>query len=213
MGQHLYTHNNPIPESDLDKIQRILESEGVIAYPTDVNWAFGCLASSPRAVEKLLRLKVTHPKEQPLALICDSISMASNYANIESTVYPFLKKALPGPFTVLLERNARLPKYINDKRRVVGIRIPHMDYLCAVIRRVDTPLATTSVPSLVVGEEVHPYHFGYEVFEKYGHGLDLLVDLGDELYGLETTVVDLTTGEPVLVRKGIGDPKLFGITE
>ncbi len=208
MATHLYTYDDPPAERDLAKILRVLEGDGVIGYPTDVNWAFGCDATSTKALDRIHQLKPTHPKDRPFSLICSSISMAAEYVNIENATYRMLKKAWPGPFTVLLTANRNFPRQLKDKRRVVGIRIPNAPLVLAIVNKLGRPLATTSVPPLGADNDVPP-HFGYEILEAHGHGLDLLVDLGQELAGLESTIIDFTSGAPELIRKGAGDPRLF----
>ncbi len=212
-AEHLYTWADPPSERDLDRICALLEDGGVIAYPTDLNWAFGCDAANVKALDRIRLLKPSHPKEQPFSLMCDSISMAASVGNIEHAAYRVLRKALPGPYTVILERNRNLPRQIKDKRMVVGIRIPKSPLLLAILRRHGKPLATTSVPNVtaftrIEGEPELP-RFGYQVMENFGHGIDMVVDLGEESPALETTVVDFSTGIPEIVRVGAGDPALF----
>lgn len=215
MAEHIYTFDDPPSERDLDKAVRQLENDGVIAYPTDINWAFGCDASSTKALDRIHRLKPSHPKERPFSLICSSIAMASNLVNIDKVVYQYVRKAWPGPFTVLLVANRALPRQINDKRRVVGVRIPDSPLLLALVERFGKPLATSSVP-VVPGydpsAEPAPPCFGYEVVEHFGHGLDMVLDLSSELSGQESTIIDLTEGIPLLVRRGVGDPNIFDIS-
>lgn len=214
-AQHLYTYEDPPRERDLERACKILQEDGVLAYPTDVNWAIGCDAASAKALDQIHLLKPSHPKDMPFALICASISMAAEYANIDHFAYRYLKKAWPGPYTVLLQSNRALPRQLKDKRRVVGIRIPDCKLVLAIVERYGRPLATTSVPALEAphAPEDGPRapRFGYEVFEALGHGLDLVLDLGHELPGSESTIIDLTEGAPVLVRKGAGDPAAFDL--
>jgi tRNA threonylcarbamoyl adenosine modification protein (Sua5/YciO/YrdC/YwlC family) len=132
--------------------------------------------------------------------------MAAEYVNIDNSAYRMLKKAWPGPYTVLLTATRNFPRQLKDKRRVVGIRIPESPLLLAVVDKLGRPLATTSVPAPKDGE---PMHFGYQVFEEHGHALDLLLDLGQELAGQESTIGDLTSGVPELIRAGAGDAGLF----
>ncbi len=207
MAEHLYTYDDPPSERDLAKAVRILENDGVIAYPTDVNWGFGCDAKSTKALDRIHRLKPTHPKDRPFSLICSSISMAAEYVNIDNAAYRMLKKAWPGAYTVLLTATKNFPRQLKDKRRVVGIRIPESPLLLAVVEKLRRPLATTSVPTLRPDDP--PHHFGYQVFEDHAHGIDLLLDLGKELPGRESTIIDLTSGAPELIRSGAGDPKVF----
>jgi tRNA threonylcarbamoyl adenosine modification protein (Sua5/YciO/YrdC/YwlC family) len=179
----------------------------------DVSWAFVCDASSPKALEAIRRLKPNHPKDRPFSLVCDSISMAAHLARIDNVCYPWLKKALPGPFTVILERSVSLPKIINDKRRELGLRIPNCPLALDIVKTYGKPLAASTVPEITTpdGGQVLP-GFGWEVSGAFGHALDMIVDLGEESPRTETTIVDLTAGTPEIVRRGAGDPGLFGIT-
>jgi tRNA threonylcarbamoyl adenosine modification protein (Sua5/YciO/YrdC/YwlC family) len=217
LGEHLFTYDNPPAERDVRRTVAILEKDGVIAYPTDLNWAFGCDAASPKAIDRIYRLKPSHPKDRPFSLICSSISQAAEYVNIGNAEYRILKKAWPGPYTVLLTATRSFPRQLKDKRRVVGIRIPDCNLIRAIVDALGRPLATTSVPPIreagedeETGDEIPIYpRFGYEVEEIYGHAVDLILDLGSEHPGIESTVVDMTEGYPQIVRVGAGDPKLF----
>lgn len=214
MGQHLYTYDDPPAERDLKRALKVLEEDGVLAYPTDLNWAFGCNAASTRALDRIRLLKPTHKKERPFSLLCSSVSMAAEYASIDNAAYRYLRKAWPGPFTVLLTATRAYPRQLKDKRRVVGIRIPNCPLMLAIVERFGRPLATTSVPGLVHLESQEPApkpRFGYEVFEAYGHAVDLVLDLGHELPAVESTIIDLTNGPPELVRIGGGDPAIFDL--
>ena len=201
MSKHLFTYADPVPERHLDEICQVLEHGGVVAYPTDVNWALGCDASSTRAVERMRRIKRIHPKSQPFSLICSGMSMAGKVANIDNRAYKVLKKLLPGAYTVILKSNRSLVRQIKDKRLNVGIRIPQCTLLGAITARLDKPLATTSM--LADGDQ--ELRFGYEIQEKYGHALDLVIDLGAEISPAETTIIDFTTDIPVVMREGVGD--------
>jgi len=208
LADHLYTYDNPPSERDLARICHVLADGGVIAYPTDHNWAFGCDAADVRAIDRIRMLKPAHPKDRPFALLCADISMAAQVGHIDSDAYSLLKKAWPGPYTVLITAHKTLARQIKDKRKTVGIRVPNTPLVLAIVARYGKPLASTSVPVLRGGSLAK---HGYEVFEEFGHGLDLVVDLGAELDGQESTMVDLTDGTPRLVRLGIGDPKLFDL--
>lgn len=209
MAIHLYTYVNPVRIKDIEEICRVLSDGGVIALALDAGWSFVCDAAHSKALERIQRLKPSHPKDRPFSLMCHSISMASHIANIDNAVYPWLKKALPGPYTILLERHVSLPKQIHDKRREVGLRIPDCELALEILKSYGKPLAASTVPSeddagLLPG-------FGWEVDQRFGHGLDMVVDRGDETLRAETTIIDLTSGTPVLIRQGLGDPSRFGL--
>ncbi|MBC7530500.1 MAG: threonylcarbamoyl-AMP synthase [Oligoflexus sp.] len=207
MAEHLYTYINPVSERDMKKALAVLENDGILAYPLDSNWAFGCDASSSKALDRIKRLKPSHPRDQPFSLICADISMASTVGNIDNNQYRLLKKAWPGPYTIILTRHKSLPRQIKDKRPVVGIKVPESLLVRELVTRFGKPIATTSIPLTSEGNAVK---MGYEVMEEFGHGIDLLLDLGDELPALDSTIVDFTEGEAEVIRVGVGDPKIFG---
>lgn len=157
-------------------------------------------------MDKIRLLKPSHPKSRPFSLLCKDISMASDYGSIGNLHYRLLKKAWPGPYTVLLKSIKTIARQLKDKRKIVGIRIPESPLLQAIIEQLEEPLATTTVP---LKKDETPYKMGFEIFEEFGHGLDLCLDLGEELSGLESTVVDLTEDYPEIIREGLGDPTIF----
>lgn len=204
--EHVYTFINPVRERDIRRALTILEQDGLIAFPTDSSWAAGCNPRSSKALERLRSLKPHHPKEQPFSLICSSISMAAGIAEIDQPGYRILKKALPGPYTFLLRSHRSLPKQLHDKRKIVGIRIPDSPLIMALVERYDFPIVATGFPSHdLQGQYLGPLHFGYEIAEHFSHTLDLILDLGEEVSGQETTIVSLADGAPEILRQGAGE--------
>ncbi|TNE92376.1 MAG: threonylcarbamoyl-AMP synthase [Deltaproteobacteria bacterium] len=206
MSEHLYTHIDPPDQRHLDQIVDVLRDHGVIALGTGTNWAFVADPTSRAANEAIRRLKPTHPKEQPFSLLCASIAMATEMAMVDATAYRVLKRAWPGPFTVLLPANRALPRLLKTKRKVVGCRVPDAPLALAILEHFGGPLMATTVPRRADGSVLT---MGYEVFETHGHGLDLVVDLGDPLPGTETTVVDMSSGAVEIIREGAGDIELL----
>jgi tRNA threonylcarbamoyl adenosine modification protein (Sua5/YciO/YrdC/YwlC family) len=204
--EHLYTYIDPPNERHLEKACQVLGNDGVIIYPTGINWAFACDAASKKAIEKIDRLKPGSEKHA-YSLICCDISMASNVSNIDHAMYRILKRLWPGHYTVLLKRNRSLPKQIQDKRQIVGVRIPDSPLAIAVVQKFGKPLVTSSLP---LRRDESLYHQGYEVAEDFSsRGVDLLLDLGEHLSGLESTIVDYSEGTPIVVREGAGDISLI----
>jgi tRNA threonylcarbamoyl adenosine modification protein (Sua5/YciO/YrdC/YwlC family) len=208
MGKHVYTYDNPPSEKHLKEACRILENGGVIAYPTDFNWAFGWDATSSKALSRIERLKPNHPKGQPFSLLCSSIAMAATVGIIETNAYRLLRKALPGPFTILLKPAKGLAKQLHEKRKTVGIRIPQNALILALVEKYGRPIVTSSVPHL---KDDQSPKMGYEVHEAFGHAIDMILDLGNEVTGLESTIIDFTDTNPVLVRLGVGDASVFDL--
>lgn len=212
-ARHVYTFIDPVRERDMEAACQVLANDGVIALPTETSWCLVCDADSPKALDRIRRLKPTHPKDRPFSLMCDSISSAAHVVNIDNVVYPLLKKVFPGPYTVILERNRSLPRLIHDNRREVGIRIPQSKLVRELLERYGRVLAAATVPAVQLKangfDEVHLPRFGHEIMDAFGHGLDLILDLGDEVPGVETTIIDCTTGVPSVVREGAGDTAPF----
>ena len=212
-ARHVYTFIAPLRERDIEEACRILSSDGVLALPTETSWSFVCDADSPKALERIRKLKPGHPRDRPFSLMCSSISAAAEVVNIDNHVYPYLKKTMPGPDTVILERNRSLPRLIHDNRKEVGIRIPAAELVRGLLVHYGRVLAAATVPGILVPlnshEQIHLPRFGYEVMEAFGHGLDLILDLGEEVPGVETTIIDCTESVPIVVRAGAGDPAPF----
>ena len=214
---HLYTQTVNTSDSDIERIVEVLENRGIIAYETDINWAFACDSKSANAVERLLDLKPNHPKKTPFTFIFQDIAQISHYALVEIDHYRCLKKIFPGPYTIILQRGRDFPRHVDDKRKNVGVRIMDQSLIKRVIEKLGRPLISTSVPGILEqcidsSEEIeHGMHFGYQVAEKFGNYLDLVVDTGAELLNLETTVIDYTESVPVLLRQGVGSLDGFNL--
>ena len=201
MGEHLYSFINPPNTKHLERICSVLENHGVIAVPMATNWAFCCKANSKKAIARIRKLKPNHPEKRPFSLVCSDLNMVSQYAQVGSNSYRVLRKILPGAYTVILKSSSNLTKQLNDKRRAVGVRIPEEQIIIDIITAFGEPILATSVPLDDSGQVIQ---MGYQVHETHGHGVDLVVDLGEELPGTETTILDMSDGEITLIRQGSG---------
>jgi len=202
MGEHLYTYDDPPNERHLDQIVAVLERDGVVAIPTGTSWAFAASPLSKKAAKRMRRLKPDHPADRPFSLMCADIAMAATFTWIDGQAYRRLKRLWPGPYTVLLKGNRDLPRVLKTKRAVVGVRIPEEPLACFLIERLGGPLMVSTVPERDDGTR---FRMGFEVNETFGHALDLVVDLGEELPGSETTVLRMIDGPVEVVREGVGD--------
>ena len=206
MGQHLYTHIDPPNQRHLELVKDLLASGGVVALPAGTNWMFCCDAASKKGIARIRQLKPMHPKEKPFSLICSDISMAAKMARINNDAFRSLSRICPGHFTILLRSSKQAPKILDNKRATVGIRIPDEDLTLALVAHYGKPLIATSVPE---DEDGRLVKMGFAIQELYGHGLDMVLDLGEELIGQETTILDFTSGEAELVRQGAGEGDLL----
>lgn len=206
MSKITYTYENPTTEKHLLKARDILLDGGVIAYPTDVNWAMGVLSTHKKALQRLTLLRHNSSKKTlPFSLIFSSISQVCEYADVPNSTYRVLRKMLPGPYTLLLPRHKRLPKILQDSRTEVGVRVPERPLLRDLLALLPCPLANTAVYLGDSTEEVpiRP-RFGYEVEQHLGPSLDLILDLSSECHHQETTVIKISSEGLELIRRGVG---------
>lgn len=189
--------DNP-SEGQLDQIIDPLSADGLAIVPTDTLYAIVCDATSPKAIERLCRLKGINPDKTNLSILCSDIAMAAEYAHFDNAHFRMLRLNTPGAFTFLFRAASKLPRAFKG-RKVVGIRIPGCDTTLRLVERFGRPLLTTSVEhdedDYIVNPEL--------VAESYEGQVDLMVDGGDG--GTEpSTIVDCTAPTPEVVREGLG---------
>lgn len=191
--------NNPNPK-EIAKIVDILRDGGIIIYPTDTLYAFGCDIHNSKSVEKICRLKNIDPEKMPLSFVCSDISHISQYSNLNNATFKLLKTCLPGPFTFLLKGNSSLPKMFKKKKEV-GVRIPDNKISLAIVEALGNPLLSSSV---FINEEELSFTTNPELLEEtYRYIVDCVVDGGEG--GIEgSTIIDCTGDEPEVKRKGKG---------
>lgn len=188
--------DNP-SERELKRVVEALERDGIVIYPTDSVYAFGCSLRSAKAVERLRRLRGR--SEAPLTVVFHDIAQVAEYCRVDNAVFRILKRNLPGPFTFLLPASSRVPDKALERRRTIGIRIPAHPVARAVVEALGCPMITASVKD---DDEVVEYTTDPELIEeRYGREVSLVIDggMGDNV---PTTIVDLTGGEPEIVREG-----------
>jgi tRNA threonylcarbamoyl adenosine modification protein (Sua5/YciO/YrdC/YwlC family) len=184
------------------QIADILESGGIIIYPTDTVYAMGCDISATRSIEKIARLKGLNPKNPDLSLIFHDMSQLSEYTIIrDNTVFKLLKRNLPGPFTFIVQANNQIPKLFKNKKKTVGIRIPDNKIVLELVKELGRPIITTSIhdPDQVLEYSTDPEL----IYEKYRDFADAVIDGG---FGNNeaSTIVDCTGEETEIIRQGLG---------
>ena len=189
-------------EREIERVVKVLEEGGLIIYPTDGVYAFGCSLRSPKALERLATLRGKSDKD--LSIVCSDISMADKFARIDNSQFKTLRRNLPGPFTFIFEASTKVPDKALGGRKMVGVRIPDNSIPLAIVERLGFPMATASVKD---HDEVVEYTTDPELIaERYEEDVDLVIDGG---YGtiVPTTLVDLTGDEPDVLREGGGELK------
>ncbi len=192
----LYENNPDI--NKLDQIAKCLKDGGVIIYPTDTVYAFGCDIFQARAVEKICKIKGIDHRKAKFSMICDDISQISEYAKFDNNTFKLLKSNLPGPITFVLDGNNNLPKVLKE-RKTIGIRVPDNNIAISIIKNLGNPILSSS---LMFSNDEPEYSTDPELIsEKYIDIVDLIVDGG---YGgqITSTIVDCTSQQPQIIRQG-----------
>ncbi len=177
-----------------------LKSGGIIVYPTDTIYGLGCDIFQPKAVERICRIKGIEPQKAQLSFVCAGLSDLSQYAKqLGTPVYRTLKQYLPGPYTFILEASKEVPKILKSKRDTIGLRIPDNLITQALVKALERPLLSASLP----GDFVEEYTDPELIFEKFEKQVDYVIDGG--IGGMKpSTIIDYTSGEPEVLRLGAG---------
>jgi len=192
------------------KIQRtieILKRGGIIIYPTDTIYGIGCDLMNRKAIERLCRVMEIKPHKLDLSFICNDLSHISEYVKrIDTPVFKILKKALPGPYTFILESSSKVPRILDVNKKTVGIRIPDHAIPRSIVAQLGNPLINSSIKDddVIKAYTTDPD----EIFEDFKHSVDLVID-GGPGNNIPSSVIDCTGDQIVIVREGLGSVDQF----
>lgn len=188
-------------------VAQVLQKGGLIVYPTDTVYGLGCDLMNKKAIERLCRVVDVKPQKLNLSFICRDLSQISEYARrIETPVFKVLKKALPGPFTFILESSSNVPRIFEANKKTVGIRIPDHAVPRCLVEALGNPMITASIKNEDVIREYTTDPS--EMYEDLKHVVDLVIDSGAG-GNVPSTVVDCTGETMEIIRQGLGDLSLF----
>lgn len=202
MAQLIKIYEENPSEKQLDKVVGVLKKGGLIIYPTDTVYGIGCDITNTKAMEKVAKIKGVKLAKANLSFICYDLSNLSDYVRqIDTPTYKILKKALPGPFTFVLPSNNSLPRAFKGKK-TIGIRVPANNIIRELVKRLGNPIVSTSIYD---EDDLIEYTTDPElIYEKWKSQVDIVIDGG---YGsnVPSTIVDLSEGEVIVLREGLGD--------
>jgi len=193
---------NPQPRL-IKKVVETLNQGGVIAYPTDTVYGFGCSLFNKKGIERIYLIKRSE-KNRPFSFICADLKDISLYTKVSNYAYKTMKRLLPGPYTFILEGTRLVPKIMLTKRSTAGIRVPDNQICLAIVKELGHPIISTSA-QLSEGEV---FYDPGEIQQKTGKLLDAVVD-GGILVSEPSSVIDLTDDQPKILREGKGDVSIF----
>ena len=192
--------DNPQPRQ-IKTVLDCLLGGGVIIYPTDTIYGLGCDIYQQKAIERICLIKGINPSKARLSFICYDLSNLSEFAKqISTATYRILKEHLPGPYTFILEASKQVPKILKSKKDTIGLRVPDHKIARTIVKEIGHPILSTSLP----GEHPEDYTDPDLIYENFQNKVDIVIDGGPG--GVNpSTVIDLTSPEPALLRQGLGE--------
>lgn len=191
------------PQRLIDRVVKILDQGGVIAYPTDTYYGVGCDIMNKKAISRIYQIR-QRKKTKPFSFVCSDLKNISHYAKVSNYAYKTMRRLLPGPYTFILEGSRQVPKMMLTKRKTAGIRVPDQAICIKLVKGLGRPILSTSAKSpdntdLFDPSLIHDY---------FGKRIDVVID-GGIVPGQPSSVISLIDDEPRVIRKGLGDVSGF----
>ncbi|WP_433359926.1 L-threonylcarbamoyladenylate synthase [Actinoplanes sp. CA-142083] len=195
---------NPQPRA-IRQIVDIVRDDGLIAYPTDSCFALGCRMGNKDGLDRIREIRHLDDRHH-FTLMCHDFAQLGQFVQINNASFRLVKASTPGPYTFILPATKEVPRrLLHPRKKTVGVRITEDVVAQALLAELGEPLLSSTL--LLPGKE-EPETVGWEIKEELDHVLDAVVDSGE--CGVEpTTVIDLSDGEPEIIRVGAGDVSRF----
>ena len=202
---HLHIHpENPQARLITQAVDRIRAGD-VVVYPTDAAYAIGCQIGNKSAMERIAQIRGLGPKHQ-YAIMCCDLSDIATYAKVDNAMYRLLKNNTPAVTTFILPATSEVPKRLmHPKKKTIGLRIPSNPVAQALLQELGEPLLTST---LILPNQDLPLDDPYEIEQQLEKRIDVFIDSG---FGTltSTSIVDLSTPNPEVIRRGVGDVSAF----
>lgn len=196
---------DPQPRLIHQIVAEMRDHDALIAYPTDSGYALGCRLGNRDGRDRILAIRHLDERHH-FTLMCESFAQLGQFVHINNAAFRAIKASTPGPYTFILPATGEVPKRLmHPKKRTVGVRIPDHPVVRALLAELGEPMLTST---LMLPGETEPKTIGWEVKEELDHAVDIVIEAG-ETPAEPTTVIDWSEDEPVVVRRGAGDPSRF----
>lgn len=205
MAKFFDIHPDDPQARTVSQIVAILQSGGLIAYPTDSCYALGAQLGNRKALDRIRTIRKLDSKHH-FTLVCKDFAQLGQFVMVDNDIFRSIKAVTPGPYTFILPATKEVPKRLaHPKKKTVGVRIPDSRLIHAILEELGEPMLSST---LLLPDEEEPLTQGWEIKEALDHVIDAVIDSGD--VGAEpTTVVDFSSGYAEIVRRGMGDPARF----
>lgn len=205
MAKYLDVHPVNPQKRAIDQAVRILQEDGLIAYPTDSCYALGCRLGNKDGIDRIREIRKLDDKHH-FTLMCENFAQLGQFVVVDNAVFRAIKASTPGSYTFILPATKEVPRrMMHPKKKTVGARIPDHVVTQALLEAMGEPLLTST---LLLPDEAEPLVQGWEIKERLDHLVDAVIDSG-ECGTTPTTVVDFSSGEAEIIRYGAGDPTRF----
>lgn len=208
MAQFFAIHSDTPHLRLIKQAVAIVRAGGIIVYPTDSSYALGCHLGDKDAMTRIRTIRQVDERHH-FTLVCRDLAEIATYAKVDNSQYRLLKATTPGSYTFILQATREVPRRMqHPKRNTIGLRIPDHPVVLALLEELGEPLLSSTL--ILPGDE-YPLNDAEEIRERLEHQVELVMDAGS--CGIDmTTVIDLTTDVPELVRPGKGSLEPFGIS-
>ena len=207
MAQYFVIHSENPQRRLIQQAAEIVRAGGLIVYPTDSCYAIGCQLGDKHAQERIRAIRQVDASHH-FTLVCRDLSEISHYARVDNRVYRMLKATTPGSYTFILKATREVPRRLqNPKRNTIGLRVPDHRVVQELLAELNEPLLSSSL--ILPGEDT-PLNDAQEIRDRLERQVELIMDGGS--CGIQTTtVIDLTSEVPEIVRVGKGSVEPFGL--
>ena len=205
MAKYFDVHpDNPQPRA-IAQVVALVRSGGLIAYPTDSCYALGCQLGDRDGLDRIRSIRQLDDQHH-FTLVCGDFAQLGQLVQLDNAVFRAVKAATPGQYTFILPATKEVPRrLLHPKKKTVGVRIPEHVVTHALLAELGEPLVSSTL--LLPGDD-EPLTQGWEIKDRLDHVVDAVLDSGD-CGEVPTTVVDFSSGDPVVTRRGAGDPTRF----
>ncbi len=180
------------------KAAEIIRKGGLVAFPTETVYGLGANALDEEAVAKIFAIKKRPASDPIIVHISDLDQLDEIVTKVPMIANRLAKRFWPGPLTLIMGRNPNVPANVSAGLPSVAVRMPSNPIALALIREAGVPVAAPSANIFSRPSSTRARH----IIEDFSDSVDLIIDGGDSIIGVESTVLDLTVSPPVILRPG-----------
>lgn len=181
--------------NEIDEIAQILKNDGVVAVPTDTVYGLCTRMNSKKARENLIKIK-NRPENKNFPIMCANLEQIKKIAQVSEKTEKIIKSFMPGPITLILQKNASVPEFVNKNSNEIGIRMATSKALEKLILKIGEPIFMTSAN--LSGK---PVCKSPNEIKNTLPMIDGILE-GKVMYEQSSTILDCTTDEIIIIRQG-----------